>query len=214
MKYQLIIFDWDGTLMDSIDKIVLCMQQAAKQQYVVVPNAQSVKNIIGLSLLNAMQQLFPHLSPTEQEAMVDAYRDQYYTLQHIDTPFYTGIYGLLSHLKAQGYTLAVATGKGRNGLNQMIEKTQTRHLFSATICADEANSKPDPLMLTKLLGEFQLSASEALMIGDSSYDLEMAMNAGMDSLGVSYGVHGRDKLRLYNPLAVVDCLVSELHHYI
>jgi phosphoglycolate phosphatase len=214
MKYQLIIFDWDGTLMDSIDKIVLCMQQAAKQQLVAVPDAQAVKNIIGLSLLNAMQQLFPHLSPTEQAAMVDAYRDQYHTLQHIDTPFYPGIKDLLIHLKAQGYTLAVATGKGRHGLNEMIEKTQTRALFSATICADEAHSKPNPLMLTKLLDELQLTAKQALMVGDSSYDLEMAMNAGMDSLGVSYGVHGRDKLKLCHPIAVVDCLVSDLHYYI
>jgi phosphoglycolate phosphatase len=214
MKYQLIIFDWDGTLMDSIDKIVLCMQQAAKQQHVDVPDAQSVKNIIGLSLLNAMQQLFPHISFQGQEAMVDAYRKQYYTLEHIDTPFYAGIADLLVNLKAQGYRLAVATGKNRHGLNQMIEQTQTKDLFSATICADEAHSKPDPLMLNRLLSQLQLTADQALMIGDSSYDLEMAFNAGMDSLGVSYGVHGRDKLNLLHPIAVVDCLVSELHLHI
>lgn len=214
MKYQLIIFDWDGTLMDSIDKIVLCMQQAAKQRNIAIPDSQAVKNIIGLSLLKAMQQLFPHLPLKAQESMVDAYRDQYHALQHIDTPFYEGIAALLIKLKTQGYTLAIATGKGRNGLNQMIEKTQTKHLFSATICADETKSKPDPLMLTTLLNKLNIKADQALMVGDSSYDLDMAANANMHSLGVSYGVHGRDKLILSNPIAVIDSLASQLHHYI
>ena len=214
MKHPLIIFDWDGTLMDSIDKIVLCMQQAAKIQQQVVPTEQAVKNIIGLSLLKAMQQLFPSLLLSQQASLVEAYREQYNTMHHIDTPFYDGIAELLTHLKVQGYVLAVATGKGRNGLNGMMQKTNTEHLFSATICADESNSKPDPSMIHSLLKELDFSPSQALMIGDSSYDLDMAANAGVKSLGVSYGVHGRDKLMLSNPIAVVDCLVSQLHRYI
>jgi len=214
MKHPLIIFDWDGTLMDSIDKIVLCMQQAAKTQQQVVPTEQAVKNIIGLSLLKAMQQLFPSLLLSQQALLVEAYREQYNRMHHIDTPFYDGIVELLTRLKAQGYILAVATGKGRNGLNRMMQKTNTEHLFSATICADESNSKPDPLMIHSLLKKLDFSPSQALMVGDSSYDLEMAANAGVKGLGVSYGVHGREKLMLSNPVAVVDCLVSQLERYV
>ncbi len=214
MKYQLIIFDWDGTLMDSIDKIVLCMQQAAKQQKQTIPDGLAVKNIIGLSLLKAMQQLFPTLLLEDQEALVEAYRDQYHRMHDIETPFYDGIAELLINLKEQGYTLAVATGKGRNGLNRMMKKTNTEHLFSMTICADESNSKPDPLMIQSLLKALNIKSSDALMVGDSSYDLDMAVNAGVDSLGVSYGVHGRNVLLLSKPIAVVDCLVTQLPDYI
>jgi len=214
MKYKLIIFDWDGTLMDSIDKIVLCMQQAAKQQQQVVASKKSVKGIIGLSLLKAVQQLYPLLGLSEQQALVEAYRQQYNLNQHIETPLYPDIKKLLVNLKSQGYTLAVATGKGRNGLNKMLEKSATSKLFSATICADEAHSKPDPLMLNLLLEKLGIEASQALMVGDSSYDLAMAKNAGMDSLGVSYGVHDANQLSLYDPVAIVDDLTTELQQYI
>ena len=214
MKYQLIIFDWDGTLMDSLDKIVMCMQAAAQQEQQRIPSEQSVKQIIGLSLFNAMQQLFPELTATQQTALVEAYRQQYIQLSHIVTPLYDGIKSLLVKLKEQGYTLAVATGKGRNGLNNMMQQSGTEALFSATICADEANSKPDPLMITKLLNELNFTAGQTLMVGDSSYDLDMASNANVDSLGVSYGVHGREVLTLSKPIAVVDCLASQLNQYI
>lgn len=214
VKYPLIIFDWDGTLMDSIDKIVLCMQQAAKQENTIPPSDQAIKNIIGLSLLKAMQQLFPALSLSKQHALVEAYRVQYYAHEHIHTPFYQGIGTLLTQLKSQGYTLAVATGKGRKGLNKMIQKTNTEDLFSATVCADEANSKPDPLMIHLLLEKLGFSASQALMIGDSSYDLEMANNAGVKCIGVSYGVHSVETLLLSNPVAILDCLATELHSHL
>jgi len=214
MKYKLIIFDWDGTLMDSVDKIVLCMQQAAKQQQQVIPSIQSVKDIIGLSLLKAVQQLYPVLDLSDQQDLVEAYRHQYNLNHNIETPLYPGIKNLLDNLKSQGYILAVATGKGRNGLNKMLEKSQTKQLFSATICADEANSKPDPLMLNILLEELEIEASQALMVGDSSYDLEMAKNATMDRLGVSYGVHKATLLSQFTPVAIVDNLASELQQYI
>jgi phosphoglycolate phosphatase len=189
MKYRLIIFDWDGTLMDSLDKIVLCIQQAAQKVAIPVPSEAAVKHIIGLSLEAAATQLFPALSHAKQQALVDAYRDQYHANQHIDTPFYNGISELLNNLQQRGYLLAVATGKGRVGLDRMIAKTNTSTLFNATVCADEANSKPDPLMIKQLLDKLSISADQAIMIGDSIYDLEMAANAEIDSLGVSYGVH-------------------------
>lgn len=214
MKYQLIIFDWDGTLMDSIDKIVLCMQKASLQEGLVAPTKNAVKNIIGLSLINAVAKLFPELTQQAHEALVDAYRHQYQLHHHLDTPLYDGIKDLLVSLKAKGYLLAVATGKARVGLDSMLEKTDSLHLFSATICADEANSKPDPLMLELLLKELRLEAKHALMIGDSLYDLEMANNAGVDCLGVSYGVHDKESLHGAQPIAVLDDLALQLEGYI
>jgi len=214
MKYELIIFDWDGTLMDSIDKIVLCMKNAATQQKQLVPSDLDIKNIIGLSLAKAMQQLFPCLTEQQQQSLVTAYKQQYHLLNHIDTPLYDGIEALLINLKQAGYKLAVATGKGRNGLDSMMQKSATEDLFSATVCADEANSKPHPLMINYLLKKLNITADKALMIGDSSYDLEMAANAGVDSIGVSYGVHDRDKLMQLKPITIVDSLPSELIKYI
>lgn len=214
MKYQLIIFDWDGTLMDSIDKIVLCMQKASLQEGLLAPTASAVKDIIGLSLLNAVNTLFPSLNLSQQQSLVDAYREQYQLHQHLDTPLYDGVKELLESLKEMGYQLAVATGKARFGLNNMLEKTDSWHLFSATICADEANSKPDPLMIQLLLDELQVEAQHALMVGDSIYDLQMANNAGVDCLGVSYGVHDHSNLQQAQPIAVVDHLASQLPDYI
>jgi phosphoglycolate phosphatase len=214
MKYKLIIFDWDGTLMDSIDKIVLCMQKASRQLGYEAPTDNAVKNIIGLSLLKAAQQLFPLFSLSQQEALVEAYRFQYRAHQYIDTPLYEGIKTLLIQLKSSGYILAVATGKGRNGLDNMLEKSNTKSLFAATICADEAHSKPDPLMINLLLEKLNINASQALMVGDASYDLEMAKNAGVDRLGVTYGVHSIKRLSASQPIAIVDCLATELPLYI
>ena len=214
MKYRLIIFDWDGTLMDSLDKIVLCMQQAAQKVEIPVPNEAAVKNIIGLSLEKAAERLFPLLSIVKQQALMDAYREQYHANQYIETPFYNGIAEMLINLQQRGYRLAVATGKGRIGLDRMIAKTNTANLFSATICADEANSKPDPLMIELLLKKLSFSASKAIMIGDSIYDLEMAANAGIDSLGVSYGVHSPEQLLKAKPKAILDCLATQLDSYI
>ena len=214
MKYKLIIFDWDGTLMDSIDKIVLCMQQAAKQESQLAPSVESVKNIIGLSLLKAMQTLFPTLTLSQQEDLVAAYRYQCKVYSHINTPLYKGIVEMLIDLKAKGYILAVATGKGRNGLNRMLAQSKTENMFSATICADEANSKPDPSMIIALLKQLNIDPRQALMVGDSSYDLDMANNAGIKSLAVSYGVHERSILAQSDPIAIIDCLATELQTYI
>lgn len=214
MKYKLIIFDWDGTLMDSIDKIVLCMQAAAKQENQLIPSAQNIKNIVGLSLQTAMEKLFPSLSLSAQMLLVDAYRYQYNQHHHVETPFYHGISNMLNNLKLQGYILAVATVKGRNGLNRMMEITNTAHLFSATVCADEANSKPDPLMITLLLERLNITPDQAIMIGDSSYDLDMAKNADIKSIGVSYGVHDAMTLKLSNPIVILDSLPKQLQQFI
>lgn len=215
MDYKVIIFDWDGTLMDSIDKIVASMKAAAKDCQLVIPSSDTVRNIIGLRLDKAMQAIFPQQSSQQQATMVEAYRFQYLALDKLHpTPFYPGIESWLSDLKAQGYLLAVATGKGRNGLDRLLDKFAVRDLFVVTYCADETESKPDPLMLNRILSDLNLRPEQALMVGDSSYDLEMANNAGIDCLGVSYGVHSNQVLNKFNPIAIVDSLPKEFALYV
>ncbi|PKF61097.1 haloacid dehalogenase [Psychromonas sp. psych-6C06] len=209
MRYKVIIFDWDGTLMDSIAKIVASLKGAAIECQVCEPTTAQIRHIIGLSLDKAMATLFPEQSKQTQRLLVDAYRQKYSVLTHIETPFYRGIKPWLLQLKAQGYLLAVATGKGRAGLDSLMDKFAVKDLFSTTYCADETASKPDPLMLTKILDDLNLNVSQALMVGDSSYDLAMANSVGMDCLAVSYGVHNKQILSQFKPIAIVDDLPKE-----
>lgn len=213
-KYSVIIFDWDGTLMDSIDKIVACVTQAAKLNNLLAPSPQAIRNIIGLSLDKAMATLYPMLPAAQRAQLIDAYRHQYAHLNTQQTPFYPGIKACLTSLKERGYLLAVATGKGRNGLDRMLSQYEVTDLFSITYCADETLSKPDPLMLNKILQTLEVNAEQALMIGDSSFDLEMANNANVDCIGVTYGVHPEDILSQYNPIAILSDLPTQLWEYI
>ncbi|WP_372882880.1 HAD family hydrolase [Psychromonas sp.] len=213
-KYSLIIFDWDGTLMDSIDKIIACVGVAAQLNNLAVPSAQSIRNIIGLSLDKAMATLYPSLVADKREELVEAYRQQYASLNKQKTPFYPGIKDWLKILKEQGYILAVATGKGRNGLNRVLNEHDLNDLFAVTYCGDEALSKPHPLMLHNILTELDMKAEQALMIGDSSFDLEMANNANIDCIGVTYGVHCETTLSRYKPIAILDDLPNQLGNYI
>lgn len=214
MKYSVIIFDWDGTLMDSLDKIVHAMQQAARVNQLPAPSEQAIRNIVGLSLEVAMTRLFPTHSAEIQSAVRTAYREQYRLSTEHPSPLYPGVKDWLQSLKQQGYTLAIATGKGRNGLNRVLSSSELTDLFTITYCADEANSKPDPLMLHKILENLNIEAQQALMIGDSSYDLEMANNANIDCIGVDYGVHTVDVLKQYNPIAILSDLPKQLGQYI
>ncbi len=214
MKYPVIIFDWDGTLMDSIDKIVACVKQAAIVTELEVLPAEAIRQIIGLSLDKAMASLYPLQPLQKQVAMVAAYREQYIELNHQPTPFYPGVKDWLISLKEQGYILAVATGKGRNGLNRLLDKYDVNDLFAVTYCADETISKPHPLMINKILEDLNMQTHQALMIGDSSYDLEMANNANVDCVGVTYGVHSHQTLSLFNPIALLDDLPKQLGNYI
>lgn len=214
MKYPVIIFDWDGTLMDSIDKIVACVKQAAIITEQEAPAAHAIRNIIGLSLDKAMAILFPLQSVQQQAELIAAYREQYLELNHHPTPFYPGIKEWLISLKSQGYLLAVATGKGRNGLNRMLHQHDVNDLFTVTYCADETNSKPDPLMLNRILADLHIQPHQALMIGDSSYDLEMANNAQVACVGVTYGVHSEQTLAKYDPIAILNDLPKQLGNYI
>jgi phosphoglycolate phosphatase len=214
MKYPVIIFDWDGTLMDSLDKIVYAMQQAALVNELSEPSELAIRNIIGLSLDKAVNILFPSYPITTQLAVKQAYREQYSLSTVHPSPLYLGIEEWLVSLKEQGYTLAIATGKGRNGLNHVLSTSGLSDLFTVTYSADEANSKPDPLMLNKILADLNVQSHQALMIGDSSYDLEMANNANISCVGVSYGVHSVEQLQQYNPIAILDDLPNQLGQYI
>ena len=203
-KYQLLIFDWDGTLMDSIEWIVHCIQQSAKHCQHPTPSNTACRNIIGLSLEKAMQQLFPGITSTTYTEMVDCYRALFFSKTASRDHLFPGTYEMLKEFHNDGFMLAVATGKSRAGLDRALAATETACFFSATRCADEALSKPNPLMLQQLLQETNTSENQALMIGDSIHDLEMAYNAGIDSVGVSCGAHHEAQLLQHQPLTCLQ----------
>ncbi len=203
-KYDLIIFDWDGTLMDSVDKIVRCMSAAAVDIGVADPGTAAIRHIIGLGLTEAMQALFPALDATQHARLTERYREHFLHRDQTDMPLFPGVDDGLRRLDSQDYLLAVATGKARRGLNRVLDATAMRSLFSATRCADEAYSKPHPKMLEDILEATGVAPQRALMVGDTTYDMQMAQNAGVAGLGVSYGVHARDDLMAHGALACLD----------
>ena len=211
--YKLIIFDWDGTLMDSVAKIVECMQQAAVECDMQVPSAEQVGNIIGISLHPAVAQLFGIEDSEQIEAIVTAYKQAYIAKDQNPCPMFAGATGLLNALHTNGQQLAVATGKARRGLNRAWEHTATGDYFVASRTACEAQSKPSSDMLEQLLAETGFGVHEAVMIGDTVYDMQMAQQLGMDRIGVTYGVHDAERLQAHLPVAVVDS-VPELQHYL
>lgn len=206
--YKLIIFDWDGTLMDSVARIVSSMQAAAEQCQLVIPTQEQVKDIIGLSLPKALGVLFPKGSNDQLTNMLEQYKYQYVEGNNPPSPLFDNALLLLDALKGENKLLAVATGKARQGLQRVFSVTDTEHYFHASRCADEALSKPDPQMVLSLLEELNVLPEHAVMIGDTSYDMEMAQSAGVDRIGITLGVHERDILNRYQPRAVVDSLAE------
>lgn len=207
---ELVIFDWDGTLFDSVGQIVASLQYAA-QQFEQPLTDDAAKSIIGLGLPEVMQILFPQV-PHLQQDILQCYADHYVANSKGDA-WFTGVAELLQELKQQGLKLAVATGKSRKGLDRVLSQTNSHHIFDITRAASETNSKPDPLMLQEILTEMDVAAESAIMVGDTSYDLEMAQNIGMPRIGVSYGVHTVETLVQYQPLTIAND-VAELHQYL
>jgi phosphoglycolate phosphatase len=210
-QYDLVIFDWDGTLMDSISKIVTSLQSVAQELSIPVPTEEAVRDIIGLS----MQQVLPILFAGHQtlfDDILNGYKKHYLALEAVPSPLFYGVEGLLEQLTAAGVTLAIATGKGRSGLERVLGVTGIGHYFAASRTADDAMSKPHPQMLHSILSELNVAADRAVMIGDSVLDLTMAHNAGMHSIGVSYGAHKAEKLLSQSPKAVVHCASQILAH--
>lgn len=198
--------------MDSVDRIVGCMQAASRDVGVVEPSCQDVKNIIGLGLTEAMQTLFPTIDERVHVALTDAYRNHYLYESTIATQLFDGVVETLSQLQTSGYTLAVATGKSRRGLDRVFEETDVAKYFAASRCSDETQSKPHPQMLFELLDEIGVSANEAVMIGDSEFDLMMARAAGVPSIAATYGVHDERRLLKHGPLVCLNQITDLLSH--
>lgn len=202
--FDLVIFDWDGTLMDSVAQIVRSVKAAALDLQVPEPSDAAARDIIGLGLPEAMRVLFPQVPEADRLALRQRYAHHFVQGSGGHSQPFAGAETLLQHLRGQGRTLAVATGKTRIGLNRVLGDTGWHPYFAATRCADETASKPDPLMLQELLQELDVPVTRALMIGDTTYDLAMAEAIGMASIGVTYGVHAPERLLAHRPLALCD----------
>lgn len=206
-RYELLIFDWDGTLIDSEAKIVACLQSAMRDVGLPVLDPATISNIIGLGMRESLETLFPAESDKTYQAMIDQYRLHFFSGDS-SQPF-AGVPEILAELNQQDYFMAVATGKGRHGLDKALHETGFKQWFHLTRCADETRSKPHPQMLEEILDVLGMEPSQALMIGDTEYDLQMAQNAGMASVAVTYGVHDTTRLLACEPQTCLTDL-SEL----
>lgn len=188
-NFDLIVFDWDGTLIDSIAWITHCFEYAAERCELAFPGKQQAKNVIGLSIENAVQALFPDADVISRAKLIRRYSETYHSQELNRAHFFPGAYEMLVELKASGISLAVATGKTRKGLESVLHSTDTADLFEITRCADESESKPSPKMLHEILAHCQIRPERALMVGDTTFDLMMARNANMQVAAVTCGAH-------------------------
>lgn len=205
---RLVVFDWDGTLMDSEARIVTAMQQAFFSQVASTPSRSEVREIIGLDLAVAVAQLGPQLAPEQIQTVVRDYRQHYARLHAIPSPLFAGAHALLEQLVDAGFLLAVATGKSRQGLDRAMEESGVAELFATTRCGEEAAPKPDPAMLRDILLDLDTSPAEALMVGDTEYDLMMAAAARTYAAAATYGAHSRQRLLGLKPAIVLDALAE------
>jgi phosphoglycolate phosphatase len=187
---------------------VRCVLAAAADTGIADPGPAAIRRIIGLGLSEAMAVLFPQESPTRRLELIERYRVHFLERDDTAMPLFPGVVDGLNDLARRGYLLAVATGKSRRGLDRVLDETGTRGLFVATRCADEAFSKPHPQMLDDILGVTGMQRARTLMVGDTVYDMQMARNAGVGGLGVSYGVHARDELLANGALACLDSFAA------
>ena len=211
--YKLIIFDWDGTLMDSQARIVACLEASASDLNVQLLGQNQYKNVIGLGLREAISALYPHLQAQQVTNFADRYRYHFVTANDTPTGLFANVREMLEQLNDKGFMLAIATGKARSGLNRVLNDTGLIHCFHGSRCADETRSKPHPQMLEELLDEFGLASEEAIMVGDTEYDMLMARTLGMDALAVSYGVHEKLELLKHEPISCVDS-ITELSNWL
>ena len=199
-RFDLIIFDWDGTLVDSIDWIVCCLQKAARSQGCDIPEEQAAKEIIGLSIQKAMEKLFPEIDEKTQEQLIASYSQEFFSKPITEDDLFSGVNEMLQKFKQAGYQLAVATGKSRSGLEKAMQGTGLSDFFHITRCADQTASKPHPVMLEEIIKEMAVSKERVVMVGDSVHDMQMAINAGISSIAVSCGANSTEQLQHYNPL--------------
>lgn len=206
-KYDLIVFDWDGTLMDSTALIVDSIQAACADLGVAVPSREKAAHVIGLSLLGAVREVAPDLDDDAIQALALRYRHHYLARDH-ETVLFEGARELLAHLREAGYTLAIATGKARAGLDRVLASCDLAPLFHATRCADESFSKPHPGMLLELMDRLVTEPDRTLMVGDTTHDLLMARNAGVAAVAVTCGAHPEAVLRAEAPAAVLPTVAG------
>ena len=211
MKYRLLVFDWDGTIINSASAIAECIRLAAADVGLPVPTKEQASHVIGLGLHDALRHAVPDLRPEHVQEFVERYREHFRASEHT-MDLFDGMRELLRSLQGERI-LSIATGKSRRGLDRSLDATGLRPYFRASRCADETHPKPHPAMLLELMDELDVAARGALMIGDTSHDLEMARAAGVDALAVSYGAHAEDNLRSCQPRACVAS-VAELERWL
>lgn len=190
--------------MDSVARIVASLRASIADLGWAPRNDDALRNIIGLGLQEAARSLYPQISATDYQQFVERYRHHFMVADPTPSELFPGAADTLRELAQRGYLLAVATGKGRQGLNRVLQETGVQSLFQSTRCADETTSKPHPQMLLEIMDELDVPAKSTLMIGDTEYDLEMARNAGTPSLAVNYGVHERERLMNFEPLHCIS----------
>lgn len=208
MKVKVVIFDWDGTLIDSVDHIADSLHQAATELGYPELEREAYRDIIGLGMIEALEKLYPGLSREEMVRIREGYAG--YFFKKVTTPqnVFDGMADVVADLRSSGRGCSVATGKSRRGLEMALTSSGLGAHFDTTRCADETRSKPHPLMLEEILAFYGYEPEEAVMIGDTRYDLEMAQRIGMPSIGVEWGVHKRDVLEAYDPHAVVNSVAD------
>lgn len=202
--FQLLVFDWDGTLMDSEAHIVASLEKALADLDLPSLPRERLSNVIGLGLSEAVRDLLPDVDQDVVADFIDRYRHHYLSADPVSSALFPGALETLSRLANAGYLLAVATGKSRHGLERSLKETGCAEFFAVTRCADECFSKPHPQMLQEIMTDLDTPSHQTLMIGDTEYDLQMAGNAGTAALAVSYGVHERERLLQHGPLGCLD----------
>jgi phosphoglycolate phosphatase len=210
--FDLIVFDWDGTLFDSTALITRCIQAACADVGVPVPSDERASYVIGMGLVEALRHAAPDLPRERYAELGDRYRHHYFARQH-EVVLFDGTIGLLQDLKVRNHWLGVATGKSRRGLDEALQTVQLKGVFDATRTADETASKPNPQMLLELMSEFGVEPERTLMIGDTTHDLQLAANAGTASIGVGYGAHAHESFAGF-PTRHVAHSVADLHAWL
>ncbi|MGN1356880.1 MAG: HAD family hydrolase [Succinivibrionaceae bacterium] len=213
---RLIVFDVDGTLADSIGRIIEVMQVASVNCKVKQPSTSDVRNVIGMTLRKAIAALMPEYSDEKVDEVTEEYRRLYKEMEDRDpVRLYPSVISTLQTLKQQGFELAIATGKSRAGLERIYVNSGLRELITCAVSGDMVKSKPDPMMLQTILEHYGLKPEQALMVGDSNLDLRMATNAGVPSIGITWGVHPREVLEKESPVAIIGdvCELPDLVNF-
>ena len=211
-RFELLVFDWDGTLIDSAGAIVASLQSACRDLGLPVPSEERARHIIGLGLYDSLAYVLPGVAPEVYSRVAERY-GYHFRLRDPHTPLFPGVEQALRSLREAGFLLAVATGKSRRGLERALDQTGLRTVFHATRCGDESASKPDPGMLMDLMEMLDTAPGQTLMIGDTTRDLQMAINAGVAGVAAAYGAHPRAQLAALRPLACMD-QPQELWHWL